>query len=143
MLKSIKTIDLSNEFYSNYLSLLNEFRETKFSKEYLLEFINSLPNNHDIILLIDDKNSNIIGTITVILERKLINNGKLVCHIEDLIISTLYKNKGYGSKILDIIKEFAREKNCYKIILNCSDDLKKFYEKNSFENKNIQMSIYL
>jgi glucosamine-phosphate N-acetyltransferase len=142
MLKSIKTIDLSNEFYTSYLSLLNEFRETKFSKDYLIEFINNLPNNHDILLLFDNKNSNIIGTITIILEKKLINNVKLVCHIEDLIISTLYKNKGYGSKILDIIKEFAREKNCYKIILNCSDDLKKFYKKNSFENKNIQMSIY-
>lgn len=142
MLKSIKTIDLSEEFYSNYLTLLNEFRETKFSREYLLEFINSLPNNHDILLLFDEKTSNIIGTITVILERKLIKNGKIVCHIEDLIISTLYKNKGYGTKILDIIKVVAREKNCYKIVLNCSDNLKKFYEKNSFENKNIEMSIY-
>ena len=143
MLKSIKTIDLSNEFYTNYLNLLNEFRETKFSKENLLEFINSLPDNHDILLLFDDITNSIIGTVTILLERKLINNRKLVCHIEDLIVSTSYKNKGYGTKILDIIKEIVREKNCYKIILNCSDDLKKFYEKNSFENKNIQMSIYI
>ena len=142
MLKSIKTIDLSNEFYNNFFSLLNEFRETTFSKEYLLEFINSLPNNHDILLLFDDKTNNIIGTITVLLEKKLINNGKLVCHIEDFIISTSYKNKGYGKKILEIIKVFAREKNCYKIILNCSNDLKNFYKKSSFENKNIEMSMY-
>ena len=142
MLTSIKTIDLSDEIYSNYLTLLNEFRETKFSKDYLLKFIINLPNNHDILLLFDIKTNKIIGTITIILEKKLINNGKLVCHIEDLIISTLYKNKGYGTKILDIIKEFAREKNCYKIILNCSNDLKNFYEKNSFQNTNIQMSIY-
>ena len=143
MLKSIKTIDLSNEFFNNYLNLLNEFRETKFSKEYLLEFINSLPNNHDILLLFDDKTTNIIGTITIIFEKKLINNACLVCHIEDLIISNLYKNKGYGTKILDFIKNYAIQKKCYKIILNCEHQLKKFYEKNNFENKNIQMTIYL
>ena len=142
MFKSIKSIDISNEFFYNYLTLLNEFRETKFSKEFLLEFINSLPKNHNVFLLFDKEN-NIIGTITVILERKLINNGKLVCHIEDLIICKSYKNQGYGSKFLDFIKQYAREKNCYKIILNCNIDIKKFYEKNNFESKNIEMSCYL
>jgi glucosamine-phosphate N-acetyltransferase len=142
MLKSIKIIDISDEFYNKYLNLLNEFRDTKFSKEFLLEFINSLPNNHDIFLMFDNEN-NIIGTITIIIERKLINNGNNVCHIEDLIINNLYKSNGYGSQILEFVNTYAREKKCYKIILNCNDNLKKFYEKNSFEFKNIQMGLYM
>lgn len=143
MLKSIKLIEISDKFYNNYLKLLNEFRETKFSKVSLISFINSLPYNHDILLLINDENNDIIGTITIIFEKKLINNACLVCHIEDLIISNQYKNKGYGTKILDSIKNYAIQKKCYKIILNCEHQLKKFYEKNNFENKNIQMTIYL
>ncbi len=90
MFKSIKSIDITYEFYNKYLNLLNEFRVTNFSVNFLLEFINSLPNNHDIFLLFDNEN-NIIGTITIIIERKLINNGNNVCHIEDLIISNFYK----------------------------------------------------
>lgn len=142
-IKSIKSIDITDNFFNNYLNLLNEFRETKFSKHFLLDFINSLPYNHEIFILFDELNSNIIGTVTIILEKKLLHNSKNVCHIEDLIICNNYKNKGFGSKIIDFIKVYAREKNCYKIILNCNIDLKKFYEKNNFENKNIQMSIYL
>ena len=141
-IKSIKLFDLTNDFYNKYLNLLNQFRNTNFSKEFLLEFIISLPNNHDIFILFDDKNNDVIGTITILLEKKLINNGKLVCHIEDLIICNQYKNNGYGTKFLEFIKVYAREKNCYKIILNCDNKLKIFYEKNYFINKNIQMSLY-
>ena len=93
-IKSIKLFDLTNDFYNKYLNLLNQFRNTNFSKEFLLEFIISLPNNHDIFILFDDKNNDVIGTITILLEKKLINNGKLVCHIEDLIICNQYKNNG-------------------------------------------------
>ena len=141
-LKSIKCISISQDFYNNYLELINEFRETKFSKEFLFEFIVSLPSNQDIFIIYDEVNNNIIGTVTIILEKKLFHHGKYVCHIEDLIITSKYKNKGYGSNVLDFIKIYAREKNCYKIILNCNIDLKKFYSKNEFKNKNIQMSFY-
>ena len=143
MIKSIKTIDITEEFVDNYCKLLNQFRISNFSKKNLLEFIDNLPANQTIFIMFDSNNLNLIGTVTVILEKKLINNGATVCHIEDLIIENKYKSKGLGSKLIKFIIDYSKKENCYKIILNCSDDLKKFYEKNDFICKNNQMSFYL
>ena len=43
-----------------------------------------------------------------------------------------------------IIKDqnICKYNNCYKIILDCNSHLEGFYQKNGFENKNIQMSYY-
>ena len=142
IINSIRNINIDYIFYNNYKNLLNEFRITNIDYNFLIEYINSLPYNQDILIAFDNS-YNIIGTITIIFERKLINNGKSVCHIEDLIVSKLYKNKGFGSKILEHVKNYAFENNCYKIILNCNNELKKFYEKNYFNSNNIEMSLYI
>jgi glucosamine-phosphate N-acetyltransferase len=36
----------------------------------------------------------------------------------------------------------AREEKCYKVILNCSDDNKKFYKKCLMDHKGNQMCYY-
>ena len=50
--------------------------------------------------------------------------------------------KGISSKIINILKSIARENNCYKVILDCDIELKKFYIKNGFNIKGIQMVEY-
>jgi glucosamine-phosphate N-acetyltransferase len=39
-------------------------------------------------------------------------------------------------------KQIAMENNCYKIILDCTEDNKKFYESCGFSSKQVQMSYY-
>ena len=142
MLKSIKDINITEKFYNEFINLVKSFRYTNISYNQFRNYINELTNFHDIFLLIDEESENIIGCITVLLEQKIIYNLRLVCHIEDLIINNNYKNKGFGSIILDYIKKYASMKNCYKIILNCDSNIKEFYIKNNFISKNIEMSYY-
>ena len=89
-----------------------------------------------------DGQMNILGAITALYERKMIHNGGIICHIEDLVVHKDHRNKGIGTKLINTIFEKAKSHNCYKIILNCTEDLKSYYEKHGFENKNIQMSYY-
>lgn len=140
--QSIKKLDISQQFFNNYINLIKTFRETNITFNDFIKIINELPNNHDIFVLLDN-NFEIVGTITSIIERKIINNGKCVCHIEDLIISPHYKGKSYGSKLLEFVKIYSRQNGCYKIILNCSLDISNFYLKNNFKQNNVEMSFYL
>ena len=141
-IQSIKKLDISEQFFNNYINLIKTFRVTNITFNNFIEIINELPNNHDIFVLLKD-NYEIVGTITTIIERKIINNGKCVCHIEDLIIYPHHKGKNYGTQLLEFTKIYSRENGCYKIILNCSLDISNFYLKNNFKQNNVEMSYYL
>ncbi len=85
---------------------------------------------------------NIIGSGTIIIEPKLIRGGKCVGHIEDIVTNANYRGKGIGKDTLDLLIQEGREKNCYKIILDCVENLETFYCKNGFEKKGLQMALY-
>ena len=84
----------------------------------------------------------IYGAITLIIERKFIHNGQYVCHVEDVVVSEKVTGKGYGKEMINYAIEYSKNRGCYKIILNCNDKLKPYYEKFGFVNKNHEMSLY-
>ena len=85
----------------------------------------------------------IIASGTIIIEPKIIRQGKNVGHIEDIVVSKEMRNKGISQEILTILKSFASKQNCYKIILDCDEAVKKVYMKNGFVVKGIQMAEYM
>lgn len=128
--------------YVSFLLLLNEFRETHFSKDQFKEVL--LNQSHVSIYVLEDvKNNKLIGAGTLLFETKFIHNISLYSHIEDIIIKKEYRNFGYGKKLLLYLINVCKNKNCYKILLDCEEKLKSFYEKCGFENKGSQMVIYL
>ena len=54
-----------------------------------------------------------------------------------------YNNKGIGSLMINNTISFAKENNCYKILLNCNENIKEFYKKNGLTEKNIAMCKYI
>ena len=151
MAKCVKLIDLLNEYPNNidviktkYLELLAELTivsniETDFFTENIaaihqmgcisVKYIGS-PGLDDFT---------IIASGTIIIEPKIIRGGKSVGHIEDIVVKREYRGKQLVRFILEELKGIAREKNCYKIILDCSEDVKRVYEKYGFEEKGLQM----
>lgn len=126
------------EIYRNLLeqlTLVNDFTKEEFNL-YLKE-----TTYKKTFMMIADKD--IIGTGSVILEKKISRNFKYVGHIEDIIIDKKYRGKGYGKELILYLKQFCLTNNCYKIILNCEEKNKKFYEKYGFTNKNLEMSYYI
>ena len=89
-----------------------------------------------------DESMTIRGTITALLEKKIIHNGGFVCHIEDVVVHEDHRSQHIGSSLIQHVIEFAKEKGCYKIILNCNDQVEPFYEKLGFKSKNKEMSLY-
>ena len=64
-------------------------------------------------------------------------------HIEDVVVDLTYRTYGIGSLLINKAIEIAKEYNCYKITLDCAEKNVNFYKKNGFNQKDIQMIMYL
>ena len=103
-------------------------------------FLNIIQYN-PIFVDVDEK-YNVRGSITVVVERKMLRGGKFVAHIEDLVVDAAHRGQGIGKKLLTYAIEFAKNIDCYKVILNCTSELVPFYETNGFQQKNMEMRLY-
>ena len=131
---------LQESDYEKYLSLINEFRKTIYNKEQFIYFLN---NNKNIHIIVIEKNNELIASGTILYETKLIHDISLYAHIEDIIVSSKYRKNGYGAILLQELIEICKSNNCYKILLDCQDELIKFYEKVGFKKNGFQMVIYV
>ena len=94
-------------------------------------------SNHIIHVAIDDKE--IVGSTTLFIEQKFIHDGGLVGHIEDVVVRKDYEGQGIGMKLVISLLDVAKQRKCYKTILNCEDSLKQFYEKIGFKKTTNEM----
>jgi len=130
-----------NDFYKNYINLLSQLSTIdNITYQNFLNVYNSLNNNHKIYVV--EINDVIIASATLLIENKFIHNCGKVGHIEDVVVDKNYRKNGIGKKIVQFLIDEAQNLNCYKVILNCSEYNKLFYQKIGFTNKNIEMSMY-
>ncbi len=131
---------------NQYLLLLSNLTSTEYIETKLFkENIEKISQIGTIIVgVIQDCSNNleIVASGTIIIEPKIIRGGKNVGHIEDIVVANHMRGKGVSQKILDMLRFIAREKNCYKIILDCEKEVKNVYIKNGFEVKGLQMAEY-
>ena len=84
----------------------------------------------------------IIASVSLLLEQKVIHECGIVGHLEDVVVDRDYRKYGLGKFIIERIIKIAKERGCYKLIGDCKSELLGFYEKNGFESKCVQISIY-
>lgn len=130
---------LEKKDYLKYYKLINEFRKTHFSYNNFCHFM----NEKNIQVWILEENDEIVGTGTLLFEQKLIHNFGMVAHIEDVVISNDFRRQNYGKILIENLIQKAKEKTCYKVILNCDSKIKNFYCKCNFKSNEIQMTYYL
>ncbi|XP_051188412.1 glucosamine 6-phosphate N-acetyltransferase 1-like [Lolium perenne] len=78
----------------------------------------------------------------VLVERKFIRRCGTVGHVEDVVVDAAARGRGLGERVVRRLVEHARGRGCYKAILNCAPELKGFYAKVGFQEKNVQMGLY-
>tara|TARA_Y100001970_G_C14019776_1_gene742878 strand:+ start:504 stop:947 length:444 start_codon:yes stop_codon:yes gene_type:complete len=141
-LKELFVKDITNELFAYYKEqIMNLYNQLSYcnnvSTQKFIDFINRTKT----FVYINER-MEILGIISALYERKMIHNGGLVCHIEDLVVDEKHRDKSIGKQLLLKIKEDAKKEGVYKIILNCTEELVSYYEKCGFERKNVQMSLY-
>ena len=137
-LLNIRKLNLND--YDQYFTLINDFRETNFSKDQFIKIMDKISDYTNIwVAEIDDQ---LIACATILYEYKFIHNIGKVGHLEDVCVKREVRGKGYGQILINHLVNEARKNNCYKIILDCKEELKDFYGINGFEQNGIQMSVY-
>jgi len=127
--------------YESFFPLINDFRNTSFTREEFVETLTQIEKSSDIWVL--EKEGSLIGTGTILYEHKFIFDRCILAHIEDICIRKEYRACGYGKQIMGKLVEEAKEKGCYKITLDCMEENVPFYEKCNFEKRGRQMTILL
>ena len=132
LIREIQESDLEKGF----LNCLDNLRiasdlENNAARNILRQILDD--SNHIIhVAELDDK---IVGSTTLLIEQKFIHKGGLVGHIEDVVVSKGFERKEIGRKIVESLLDVAKDRGCYKTILDCKDDVKEFYEKIGFKHE--------
>lgn len=135
------TIDDYNKKYLDLLEQLTIVNKESITTSIFDNFVENLNDNHQVFIIED--NCKIIATITVLIESKLIRSAGKVAHIEDVVVDKDYYGMQIGRKLINHCVDYAKTRGCYKVILDCSEDVKQFYEKCGFIDKGFMMAVYL
>ena len=130
IIRELKEADLWNGFLISLDSLKQASNIEKSKAKEIFEKINANPDH---IIAVAELDGKIVGSTTLLIEQKSIHNGGMVGHIEDVVVNKDFQGKKIGEKIMKYLIEIAKNRGCYKTILDCTDDVKPFYEKLGFK----------
>ena len=129
-IREIEKSDLEKGFLESLDSLRKASDLDPGKAKEIFENIKSNLNHKIFVAIVDEK---VVGSTTLFIEPKFIHQGGLVGHIEDVVVSKEFQGKGIGEKLIEASLDFAKNNGCYKTILDCSEDIKPFYEKIGFK----------
>ena len=129
-IRELEENDLSNGFLESMDSLK---LASNLDKEKALEIFKKIKDNSNHFVYVAILDGRVVGSTSMIIEPKFIHDGGNVAHIEDVVVSKEFQGKGIGEMLMQSLLELAKNNNCYKTILDCSDEVKPFYEKIGFK----------
>ena len=127
------------DFQKGFLNTLDTLRETSINEDKALEIFKHNKSNPNHIIIVAEVNGIIAGSTTLLIESKFIHDGGIVGHIEDVVVKKEFQGEKIGEKIIRYVLELAKKHDCYKTILDCSDEVKPFYEKIGFSHHSNQL----
>ena len=136
IIRKIIESDLENGF----LESLDNLRQTSnLEQNSVKNILKKILENENHIIHVAELDGKIVGSTTLLIEQKFIHEGGFVGHIEDVVVNRKFEGQGIGMKLVLSLLDVAKEKKCYKTILNCEDKLIPFYEKIGFKQKSTEM----
>lgn len=129
-IRKLRIEDLDNGFLTSLDSLR---KASDIDKNKAKEIFKKIDSNPDYTIAVAEIEGRIVGSTTLLIEQKFIHQGGLVGHIEDVVVDKKFQGQKIGEKIMRYLLEIAKNQGCYKTILDCTDDVKPFYEKLGFK----------
>ena len=136
IIRKIIETDLDNGFLESLDSLRQASNLEQNSAKNIL---NRISKNENHIIHVAELDGKIVGSTTLLIEQKFIHEGGFVGHIEDVVVKKEFEGQGIGIKLVLSLLDVAKERKCYKTILNCENELMHFYEKIGFKQKSNEM----
>ncbi|KAI1911028.1 Glucosamine-phosphate N-acetyltransferase-like protein [Ophidiomyces ophidiicola] len=134
-----------SDYHNGYLEVLRVLTTVgEFSFEQWSERFDWMAQRNDeyYLLVICDEDKRVVGTGSLIVERKFIHTLGLVGHIEDIAIEKNQQGKKLGLRMIHALDYVAAKVGCYKSILDCSEANEGFYIKCGFKRAGLEMAHY-
>jgi len=80
-----------------------------------------------ITVLEDQLTGQIVGTVSLVVEQKFIHSCGQVGRVEDVVVSSDHRGRQLGKFLVALAVALAANLHCYKVTLNCKDNMVKFY----------------
>lgn len=135
--RSLRDDDFENGFLESLAALTN----VNLSVEAARSVLSTLPNH--VRTFVAERDGKVVGAATLLIERKFIHGGGQVGHIEDVAVHRNHQRQGIGTALINHATAVARNAGCYKVILDCFDDLVPFYERMGFRpfNRGLRLDL--
>ena len=137
IVRELKYKDLDN----GYIETLSELSDIITSKNELDKIYSFFVHQPNYYFFVAEYNEEIIGCVTLFIERKFIHNGGKSGHIEDVVVRKKYRDGDIGSRLVSKLIEKAKEVGCYKVVLDCGCDVAPFYDKLGFIGEKVMYKI--
>lgn len=140
-LLTIRLMD-ATDLRRGFLAALSALKPAELTDEQAVEIFRQRMRSRvrTYVAVIDDR---IAGTASLLLEPKFIHQGGVVGHIEDVAVHVAYQHHGVGAALVQYLLDVCRNAGCYKVILDCEEDVAAFYEKLGFRRWELAMRIDL
>lgn len=121
----------ATDFRRGFLAALSALKPAELSDEAAVEIFRRRLRSRirTYVALMDDR---VAGTASLFLEPKFIHSGGIVGHIEDVAVHPAFQHHGVGARLVQHLLDVSKSAGCYKVILDCEENVIPFYEKLGF-----------
>lgn len=108
---------------------------TKERYEAQFDAMKSCGGVHYVVVVEDMAAGVIVGSASLIVERKFIHNAALRGRIEDVVVDKEYRGRHLATLLLDLVTKLSEYLGCYKTSLDCKPALESFYGRFSYKKE--------
>jgi glucosamine-phosphate N-acetyltransferase len=103
----------------------------------------ALKDLYFVVVVVDKSTDCIAASGTLALEYKFIHRCGRMGHIEDIVVLDSLRGKRVGLHLIEQLKAIGAAVGCYKLVLDCAEKVRPFYERCGFSVKELQMVLYI
>lgn len=103
---------------------------------YWAELLAKFEKDDHMYLLVVEEDGKAVASVQMAIVESLTHNVRPFAVIENVVTHGNYRNRGYGSALLQEASEIAKRMNCYKVFLETGSNREStlnFYRNNGFE----------
>ncbi|KFD47987.1 acetyltransferase, GNAT family [Trichuris suis] len=136
---SSNILSFTSYLNAGYLELLSQLTEIgNVSFDSFVEQFRLIQNRTDsyyIVVVEDTTKKIIVATCSLVLEHKFIHSCGARGRLEDLVVLREYRSRQLGKLLLESLRQLAKHLRCYKVSLECKDELVPYYEQFGFQKE--------
>lgn len=125
-----------SDYDKGYIQLLGQLTNVGVvgEEEFQRQFKAMKASGHHYVFVIEDVDRHVmVGTATLLIERKFTHSTAQRGRIEDVVVHDDYRGQHLGLVMLETLTMLGKELGCYKMSLDCASDMTSFYKKFGYQ----------